>query len=273
MSVRLEDVTHGAQIGKLAERWIGADAIQLTYRTDDGRLDERLLYRDHELRLTLRQASGLHDSTADGALFKLDREALRILIAARFEPRLVVHSFDPEPLPGQVEAVYRSDLLNLTPLRFLLLNDPGAGKTIMARLCAEELMLRGDSVRCVIVALASLVEQWQEELADKFVLRFELLIRQLADVIIDCCTFARFPLMIARTDQLSRSDYLRDQLVRCDWNLVVFDEAHRMSADYFGSGVIDHKAVPAPAVPRPAHRGRIAAGVIRLPELPELPES
>jgi SNF2 family DNA or RNA helicase len=97
-----------------------------------------------------------------------------------------------------------------------------------------ELMLRGDLERCLIVAPAGLVEQWQEELADKFGLRFELLTRQLADATVDGSVFTRFPLLIARMDQLSRSEDLRQQLERCDWDLVVVDEAHRMSAHYFG---------------------------------------
>jgi superfamily II DNA or RNA helicase len=217
----------------VAVRWIGSNAIQLTYRTADGRLDERLLYRDHEPRLTLRQAAAAYDFTADGALFKLAAEALRIRMAARFDPMLAVHTSDLEPLPHQIEAVY-GELLERTPLRFLLADDPGAGKTIMAGLYAKELMLRGDLERCLIVAPGSLVEQWQEELADKFGLRFELLTRQLADSVVDGNVFTRFPLLIARMDQLSRSDDLRQRLDRCDWDLVVIDEAHRMSAHYFG---------------------------------------
>jgi superfamily II DNA or RNA helicase len=242
MGVRLEDVTPGALVGGVvgdgavtvvAVRWIGSNALQLTYRTDDGRLDERLLYRDHEPRLTLRQAAAAYDFSADGALFKLAAEALRIRMAARFDPMLGVHTSDLEPLPHQIEAVY-GELLERTPLRFLLADDPGAGKTIMAGLYAKELMLRGDAERILIVAPASLVEQWQEELADKFGLRFELLTRQLADAQVEGSVFTRFPLLIARMDQLSRSDDLKAQLDRADWDLVVVDEAHRMSAHYFG---------------------------------------
>ncbi len=242
MGVRLEDLMPGALVGGIigdgvitvvAVRWIGSNAVQMTFRTEAGRLDERLLYRDHEPRLTLRQAAAAYDFSADGALFKLAAEALRIRMAARFDPMLAVHTSDLEPLPHQIEAVY-GELLERTPLRFLLADDPGAGKTIMAGLYAKELMLRGDAERILVVAPASLVEQWQEELADKFGLRFELLTRQLADSQVDGSVFARFPLLIARMDQLSRSDDLKAQLDRCDWDLVVVDEAHRMSAHYFG---------------------------------------
>lgn len=144
MAVRLEDLTPGALVGGIiaesvvtvvAVRWIGSNALQLTFRTETGRLDERLLYRDHESRLTLRQAAASYDFSADGALFKLAAEALRIRMAARFDPMLAVHTSDLEPLPHQIEAVY-GELLERTPLRFLLADDPGAGKTIPDRLAA-----------------------------------------------------------------------------------------------------------------------------------------
>jgi len=242
MGVRLEDVTTGALVSGIAGdstlmvvavQWIGSNALRLTYRTADGRLDERLLYRDHEPRLALVEAAAAYDFSADATAFKLAAEALRIRMAARFDPMLAVHTSDLEPLPHQIEAVY-GELIARTPLRFLLADDPGAGKTIMAGLYIKELMLRGDLERCLIVAPGSLVEQWQEELAEKFGMRFELLTRQLADATADGSVFTRFPLLIARMDQLSRSDDLRQQLDRSDWDLVVVDEAHRMSAHYFG---------------------------------------
>ena len=72
-------------------------------------------------------------------------------MAGRFDPMLAVHTSDLEPLPHQIQAVY-GELLQRTPLRFLLADDPGAGKTIMAGLYIKELMLRGDLERCLIVA-------------------------------------------------------------------------------------------------------------------------
>jgi superfamily II DNA or RNA helicase len=247
MGVRLEDVTTGALVGGIsadgpvsvvAVRWIGSNAIHVTFRSRDSRLDERLLYRDHEPRLSLPQASSAYDFSADGALFKLAAEALRIRMAARFDPMLAVHTSDLEPLPHQIQAVY-GELLERTPLRFLLADDPGAGKTIMAGLYIKELMLRGDAERVLIVAPGSLVDQWQDELAEKFGLRFDLLTRQLIEAQpavggLDGGVFDAVPLLIARMDQLSRADDLREQIDRSDWDLVVVDEAHRMSAHYFG---------------------------------------
>jgi superfamily II DNA or RNA helicase len=216
--------------------WIGGNALRLTYRTETGKLDERLLYRDHEPRIDVVKKAA-YDLSADAAQFKLAAEALRIRMAGRFDPMLAVQTSDLEPLPHQIQAVY-GELLGRTPLRFLLADDPGAGKTIMAGLYIKELMLRGDLERCLIVAPGGLVEQWQDELRDKFGLTFELLTRQLADAeppTPEHTVFSRHKLLIARMDQLSRADDLKDQLERSDWDLVVVDEAHRMSAHYFGN--------------------------------------
>src|SRR5260370_36091460 len=142
MGGRLEDLTRGALVGGVpgespvtwvAVRWIGSNALPLTFRAEKGRLDERLLYRDHEPRLTLRQAVAAYDFSADGALFKLAAEALRIRMAARFDPMLAVHTSDLEPLPHQIDAVY-GEVLDRTPLRFPLADDPAPGKPILARL-------------------------------------------------------------------------------------------------------------------------------------------
>jgi superfamily II DNA or RNA helicase len=243
--MRLEDVTPGAQltgvmggasVTVVQASWIGGNALRLTYRTATGKLDERLLYRDHEPRIDAVKKAA-YDLSGDAAQFKLAAEALRIRMAGRFDPMLAVQTSDLEPLPHQIQAVY-GELLGRTPLRFLLADDPGAGKTIMAGLYIKELMLRGDLERCLIVAPGGLVEQWQDELRDKFGLNFELLTRQLADAeppTQEHTVFTRHNLLIARMDQLSRADDLRDQLDRSDWDLVVVDEAHRMSAHYFGN--------------------------------------
>ncbi|MEV5414474.1 helicase-related protein [Thermopolyspora sp. NPDC052614] len=239
--VKLEDLTPGAvvagviphgEVSVVAVKWHGSNAVNLTYRADHG-LGEQVLYRDHEPRLRIKRASAAYAFDGDGTLFKLAAEALRIRMAARFDPMLAVTTSDLEPLPHQIQAVY-GELLDRSPLRFVLADDPGAGKTIMAGLYIKELMLRGDLERCMIVAPGGLVEQWQEELLEKFGLRFELLTRQLIDAQVDQNVFRTHPLLIARMDQLSRNDDLQQQLKRSDWDLVVVDEAHRMSARHFG---------------------------------------
>ena len=88
-------------------------------------------------------------------------------MAHLFDPLLAVNASAIDPLPHQIRAVY-GEMLTRLPLRFLLADDPGAGKTIMAGLLIKELMLRGDLHRCLIVAPGNLVEQWQDEMAERF---------------------------------------------------------------------------------------------------------
>ncbi len=242
-SCQLEDLTPGARVAGvaangavtvIAAEWHGNNAVTLTFRDDVGGVVERLLYRDHEAGLVLEAPAATQSFDARGNDFKLAAEALRIRMAARFDPMLAVTTSNLRALPHQIKAVY-GELLPRTPLRFLLADDPGAGKTIMAGLYIKELLLRGDLARCLIVAPGGLVEQWQEELFGKFDLRFELLTRDKIEADIDGNVFDAHPRLIARMDQLSRSDELLVLLENTDWDLVVVDEAHRMSAHYFGS--------------------------------------
>jgi superfamily II DNA or RNA helicase len=243
VGVRLEEMTPGARISGLTASgpvtvvradWRGSSAMEVVYRDDSGNFGSVFLYREHEANLTLHASTARTGFTGDPGAFRLAAEALRLRMAGLFDPMLAVTTSDLEPLPHQIRAVY-GELLPRTPLRFLLADDPGAGKTIMAGLYVKELLLRGDLERCLIVAPGSLVEQWQDELLDKFGLRFELLTRSLADSTPDSSVFEHHPRLIARMDQLSRSEELLEQLHDSDWDLVVVDEAHRMSARWFGN--------------------------------------
>ena len=133
-------------------------------------------------------------------------------------------------------------MLPRQPLRHLLADDPGAGKTIMAGLLIKELMIRGDVARCLIVAPGSLVDQWQvdqwqDELADRFNLHFEILTRDMIEATRSHNPFAERPLLIARLDHLSRNEELQAKAATSDdWDLLVVDEAHKMSATYYGCG-------------------------------------
>ena len=176
--------------------------------------------------------------TADGRLFRLAAEAERIRLAPLFDPYVAVHASRIEPLPHQITAVY-GEMLPRQPLRFLLADDPGAGKTIMAGLLIRELMLRGDLERCLVVAPGSLVEQWQDELESKFGLVFDLLTRERIEAAgAGGNPFTESSHLIARLDVLSRSEDLRRRLEAAkEWDLVVCDEAHRMAASFFGTEV------------------------------------
>ena len=176
--------------------------------------------------------------TADGRLFRLAAEAERIRLAHLFDPYVAVHASRIEALPHQITAVY-GEMLPRQPLRFLLADDPGAGKTIMAGLLIRELMLRGDLERCLVVAPGSLVEQWQDELESKFGLAFDLLTRERIEAAgAGGNPFTESSHLIARLDVLSRSEDLRRHLEAAkEWDLVVCDEAHRMAASFFGTEV------------------------------------
>ena len=155
-------------------QWFGSEALELTYKISLGRVANELLYRHDEPRIEVVENGRPWSFDGDGALFRLVSEAQRIRLAHLFDPVLAVHTSIVDPLPHQITAVYES-MLPRQPLRFLLADDPGAGKTIMAGLLIKELIARGDLQRCLIVCPGSLAEQWQDELYRRFHLPFEIL--------------------------------------------------------------------------------------------------
>ena len=242
----LEDLKAGAFIAGLApggtarivyaERF-GDQAVKVTYEDASGAVGNRLVYRNEEPSLEVVQAGRPWSFDGDGALLRLVSEAYRIRLAHLFDPYLAVHTSRIDPLPHQITAVY-GEMLPRQPLRFLLADDPGAGKTIMAGLLIKELMLRGDVERCLVVAPGALVEQWQDELHEKFGLPFDILTRDQVEAARTANPFAERSLLIARLDVLSRNPDLQSRLEAApEWDLVVCDEAHRMSASFFGGEV------------------------------------
>jgi hypothetical protein len=170
-----EDIKPGARLRGLDPAGIaevvqvarfGPDALNLVFRVD-GRVGERLVYRGEESGFEFLEAGRSYAFDADGGLLRLASEAYRIRLAYLFDPYLAVSASQIEALPHQITAVY-GEMLPRQPLRFLLADDPGAGKTIMAGLLVKELLIRGDLERCLIVAPGSLVEQWQDEMSEKF---------------------------------------------------------------------------------------------------------
>ncbi|RNM12125.1 helicase-related protein [Nocardioides pocheonensis] len=230
--LRIDGLIPAEVITVVAVQWHGTDALELTYKYSAGGLGQQVVFRKDEGTLSAAQTgSRAFDATASD--FKLVAEAQRITLAGLFDPMLAVATSDVQPLPHQIQAVY-GELLPRTPLRFLLADDPGAGKTIMAGLYVKELLLRDDVKHCLIVAPGGLVEQWQDELFFKFGLRFDLLTNQLIDANVNLNVFESNPLLIARMDQLSRNEELQAQLKETEWDLIIVDEAHRMGAHYFG---------------------------------------
>ncbi|KUI37972.1 helicase [Mycobacterium sp. IS-1590] len=230
--LRIDGLIPAQVITVIFAQWHGTDALELTYKTTDGALGQQVVFRKDQDKLTVAQ-TGSRAFDANASDFKLVAEAQRITLAGLFDPMLAVATSDVRPLPHQIRAVY-GELLPRTPLRFLLADDPGAGKTIMAGLYIKELILRDDVRQCLVVAPGGLVEQWQDELYFKFGLRFDLLTNQLIDANVNLNVFETNPLLIARMDQLSRNEELQAQLRETEWDLVIVDEAHRMGAHYFG---------------------------------------
>src|SRR4051812_17878402 len=203
---RLEDLSRGAAVkGILPDalvtvvdvRWIGSLAVELTYKDPGGNLGSELLYREREPTLEVVTVGRPWSFDGDGALLRLASEAYRIRLAHLFDPLLAVHASLVEPLPHQITAVYE-EMLTRRPLRFLLADDPGAGKTIMAGLLIKELRIRGDLQRCLIVCPGSLVEQWQDELFRRFQLPFEILTNDAYQSARTGNWFAETPLAICR---------------------------------------------------------------------------
>jgi len=216
-----------------------ADGVFQVYFSDpQGGLQERMVTRADEASLLAVEKGKAYSFDADPLAFKLATEAQRIQLAHLFDPLLAVHSSDVRPLPHQIEAVYKC-MLDRQPLRFLLADDPGAGKTIMAGLLVRELMIRGDVQRCLIIAPGSLVQQWQDELDDKFNLDFELLTNEMVENCKSGNPFVepRHSLMIARLDHLARNVDLQAKFMYSEWDLIIFDEAHKLSAHWEGINV------------------------------------
>jgi SNF2 family DNA or RNA helicase len=216
-------------------QWYGADALELTYKMANGRVANELLYRHDEARLEIAEQGRPWSFDGDGARFRLVSEAQRIRLAHLFDPLLAVHTSLVEPLPHQITAVYEA-MLPRQPLRFLLADDPGAGKTIMAGLLMKELIARGDLQRCLVVCPGSLAEQWQDELYRRFHLTFQILTNDKLESAASGNWFLENDLVIARLDKLARDEAVQQKLQAPDgrWDLIVCDEAHKLSATVFG---------------------------------------
>lgn len=242
---KLEELTVGSSVNGLvnnesvqvvAVKWFGSAVLEITYKNNQGLLANQLLYREDEARLTVEEANLPWSFDADGDTVRLASEAYRINLAHIFDPYLAVHTSSIEPLPHQISAVYQ-EMLPRLPLRYILADDPGAGKTIMTGLLLKELIIRGDLKRCLIVSPGSLSEQWQDELYSKFHLKFDILTNDRFESSVSGNVFEEVNLCIVRLDKLARNDVLQEKLKATEWDLIVVDEAHKMSATVWGGEV------------------------------------
>lgn len=163
--------------------------------------------------------------------FKLYAEAERIRSAYQFDPLFAVNCSIVDPLPHQVEAVYKY-LLPQPKIRFLLADDTGAGKTIMTGLLIKEMLTRGLIERILIITPGGLTRQWQEdEMGIKFNLTFKLVNRATFDS--DPTIFHSSSKVITSIDFLRSEDVLR-VVSETSWDIIIVDEAHKLSAFDYG---------------------------------------
>ena len=229
----VKGILPGKEVTVEAANWRPSNkAVGIIYKDAYGNSGNVLLYRADQSRLDVTPGRPWHFD-GDGDMFRLVSEARRIQLAHLFDPRLAVHTSEVEPYPHQITAVYE-EMLPRQPLRYLLADDPGAGKTIMTGLYLKELLVRGDLERCLIVCPGSLVEQWQSELYQRFHLSFEILTLDSFKAVSAGNPFQEKNLLICRLDQLSRNDHIQEKLEVTDWDLIVCDEAHKMSASFSG---------------------------------------
>lgn len=213
----------------------GTNRVLIEAVTLDGqaRLISRLLKLQDLDSLEIQAETDRPTLVGDPAGFRLAAEATRIRLAHTYDPHFAVSVARIDPLPHQLEAVYYY-LLRQPRLRFLLADDPGAGKTIMAGLLLKELKLRGAITRTLIVAPANLAPQWQREMIEKFDEPFDLVNRAALNArgsraweIADQC--------VVSLDFAWQADVLESLARARRWDLVVVDEAHKMAAYQRGS--------------------------------------
>lgn len=209
------------------------DALSIRYTGINSGESDDIVFSKAELHLLeLVSQKGSFDFSGDPGKFTLYTEAERIRSAFQFDPLFAVNCSIVDPLPHQVEAVYRY-MLPLPRIRFLLADDTGAGKTIMTGLLIKELLLRGLIERILIITPGGLTKQWQEdEMGLKFNFQFKL---------VDRPVFNSDPNIFNSSDKLVTSiDFIRNEdvlnvLRESTWDLIVVDEAHKLSAYDYGS--------------------------------------
>ncbi|MDB9346747.1 helicase-related protein [Nodularia spumigena] len=165
----------------------------------------------------------------DAQKFRYAIEAMRLGLAYEYDPFFALTVARVDPLPHQLEAVY-DYFLKQPRIRFLLADDPGAGKTVMAGLLLKELKARGLVKRVLIVTPANLTFQWQREMKDKFREEFEVVRGDILRANYGANPWQDKSQVVTSVSWVSRVDDAKDSLLRSHWDLIIVDEAHKMSA-------------------------------------------
>jgi len=176
-----------------------------------------------------------YDFSVDGESLFLFLESHRIRNAFQFDPLYAVNVSQIDPLPHQIEAVYHYILQN-PRIRFLLADDPGAGKTIMTGLLIKELKYRGLAERILIVVPGHLKDQWLREMKDKFSESFKIVDRSVMNSAWGQNIFNESNQLIISMDFAKQDDVLNVLRVT-RWDLCVIDEAHKMAAYKYGEKI------------------------------------
>lgn len=195
---------------------------------ETGKLHDPVLSDDQIAQLEI-ISSDEQPFDGDSKHFRIGIEALRLGLAYEYDPYFSLSIARVDPLPHQLEAVY-DYFLKLPRIRFLLADDPGAGKTIMAGLLIKELKIRGLIKRVLIVAPANLSFQWQRELKDKFREDFKIINSSVLRANYGANPWQDTSQVITSVSWVSRIDDAYESLMRSHWDLVIVDEAHKMSA-------------------------------------------
>ena len=204
------------------------DSIKLVGKgMNSGRVHEPVLTADQ---LDLLEATPEKEPfDGDPKRFRLGIEALRLSLAYEYDPYFSLSIARVDPLPHQLEAVY-DYFMALPRIRFLLADDPGAGKTIMAGLLLKELKIRGLVKRVLIVAPANLCFQWQREMKDKFHENFDIMRGEILRATYGSNPWQEKNQIVTSVSWISRIDDARESLLRSRWDMIIVDEAHKMSA-------------------------------------------
>src|SRR5881296_2451799 len=165
----------------------------------------------------------------DPLRFRLAVEAMRLALAFEYDPYFSLSIARVDPLPHQLEAVY-DYFMRLPRIRFLLADDPGAGKTIMAGLLVKELKIRGLVKRTLIITPASLSFQWQREMKEKFREQFEVIRSDVLRANYGQNPWQEKNQVITSISWVSRIEDAKESLLSSRWDLVIVDEAHKMAA-------------------------------------------
>ena len=204
----------------------------------DSQYTSRIIPADQFHESVREVSGGAHTFDAEPRLFRLAVEALRTHLAHAFDPQFAVSVSQVDPLPHQLDAVY-NHILPLPRIRFLLADDPGAGKTIMAGLLMRELMQRGDVKRVLVLCPKALTDQWRREMWERFRERFVLITGEFISTGFGQNAWVENDLVVASVD-LAIQDHILPGIDQSEWDLVIFDEAHRLSAYRYGArGRID----------------------------------